>query len=148
MYREGPQFFQYTQHAQAWAVLNGMADRETARKMMSHAQEDSDVLKVTFSTSYEWFRALEKTGLYQMSQRNMEQWKGLLDLGCTTCPETPGETRSDCHAWSALPIYEMIRSVAGIFPDGPGCRALLRQLFYGQDQCPDEGCFQGLLAGS
>ena len=120
MYREGPQFFQYTQHAQAWAVLNGMADRETARKMMSHAQEDSDVLKVTFSTSYEWFRALEKTGLYQMSQRNMEQWKGLLDLGCTTCPETPGETRSDCHAWSALPIYEMIRSVAGIFPDGPG----------------------------
>ena len=120
MYREGPQFLQFTQHAQAWAVLNNMADTETARKMLTHAQEEEDVLKVTFSTSYEWFRALEQTGLYGMTEKNMELWKGLPALGCTTCPETPGETRSDCHAWSALPIYEMIRAAAGVSAAEPG----------------------------
>lgn len=120
MYREGPSFEQYTEHAQAWAVLNGMTDAEKSRRILRNAAEGRDVLKVTFSTSYEWFRALEQSGMYAYTEENMELWKGLLDLNCTTCPETPGDTRSDCHAWSALPIYEMIRSVAGICPDKAG----------------------------
>lgn len=119
MYREGPSFYQYTQHAQAWAVLNGMVQGERARAILKNALAE-DVLKVTFSTSYEWFRALEKTGMYEMTEENMELWKVLPALGCTTCPETPGNTRSDCHAWSALPIYEMIRVIAGIAPEGDG----------------------------
>lgn len=120
MYREGPGFQQYTQHAQAWAVLNGLAYGDKAKTALQHAWEEEDVLKVTFSTSYEWFRALEKVGMYSMTEKDMELWKGLPALGCTTCPETPGDTRSDCHAWSALPIYEMVRTMAGISPEGAG----------------------------
>ena len=33
---------------------------------------------------------------------------------------TPGETRSDSHAWSAHPIYDMLTLVAGIEPASPG----------------------------
>ncbi len=113
MYREGPEFEQYTQHAQAWAVLNGCGTEEQRQDMLRNAARGEDVLEISFATSYEWFRALQMTGLYQMSEENMEQWVQLAKQGHTTCPETPGETRSECHAWSALPIYELIRSIAG-----------------------------------
>ena len=114
LYREGPEFEQYSQHAQAWAVLDGMAEGERARAILCHAMNDPDVLRVSFSTSYEWFRALEKAGLYGLTESDMARWAALPVQGNTTCPETPENSRSECHAWSALPIYEFIRSMAGI----------------------------------
>jgi hypothetical protein len=44
----------------------------------------------------------------------MMRWAALPAQGCTTCPEEPENGRSECHAWSALPLYEMIRVMAGI----------------------------------
>lgn len=120
LYREGPGFEQYTQHAQAWAVLNEIGDPETTRKMLKAAMTEERILKVSFSTSYEWFRALEKAGLYEETKSNMMRWAQLPALGNTTCPEEPKDGRSECHAWSALPLYEMIRCMAGIQPAFPG----------------------------
>lgn len=114
MFREGPVFEQYSQHAQSWAVLNGMLEDEQAVQALLHAMEDEDVLPCSFSTSFEWFRALEMAGLYEKTQQNMKRWATLPAMGNTTCPETPGESRSECHAWSALPIYEFVRTMAGI----------------------------------
>lgn len=120
MYKEGPDTRQYTRHAQAWAVLNELQDKETGRKILINALEGEDVIPCSFSASYEWFRALEMVGMYEMTKNDMFRWKELLDMGCTTCPETPGISRSECHAWSALPMYEMVRIMAGISPKGPG----------------------------
>lgn len=120
MYREGPAFEQYTWHAQAWAVLNEMVEGQKAREILSSAIEDENCLRCSFSTAYEWFRALEKAGMYGEMRSFLGEWIGLLDLDCTTCPETPKQARSDCHAWSALPMYEMIHTIAGIAPDGIG----------------------------
>ena len=116
MYREGPAFRQYTQHAQAWAVLCGIGDARCLRAAM----DAPDVLRVTFSTSNEWFRALEKAGLYNHAKKTLQQWIDLIALGCKTCPETPGITRSENHAWSAQPMLELIRGVAGIRQEGIG----------------------------
>lgn len=114
MYREGPTFEQYTQHAQAWAILDGLATGEKARTILHHAMDDSEVLRVSFSTSYEWFRALEKAGLYDLTESDMARWAALPSQGSTTCPETPENSRSECHAWSALPIYELAHTIAGV----------------------------------
>ena len=116
MYREGPSFEQYTQHAQAWAVLCGIGGERCMREALS----GEDVLRVTFATSYEWMRALEKTGLYAHAREALQPWIDLIDLDCRTCPETPNLPRSENHAWSALPMLELIRGVAGIQPDGAG----------------------------
>ena len=35
-----------------------------------------------------------------------QDWQDFIDLHCTTFPETPFDPRSDCHAWSALPLWE------------------------------------------
>ncbi len=44
----------------------------------------------------------------------------MLDLGLTTWAETPEPTRSDCHAWSAHPNFDLLATVAGIEPAAPG----------------------------
>jgi hypothetical protein len=44
----------------------------------------------------------------------------MLDLGLTTFAEKPEPTRSDCHAWSASPVYELLATVCGIEPASPG----------------------------
>lgn len=114
LFREGPTFHQYSRHAQAWAVLNGLKDGEAAVQLLQTAIAKKDCLKCSFSTSYEWFRALERAGLFDALRNELDPWIGLLTLGCTTCPETPLNARSDCHAWSALPLYELIHTLAGI----------------------------------
>ena len=49
-----------------------------------------------------------------LSARQMDWWIKLLEEHCTTCPETPSNSRSECHAWSALPMYELISVMGGI----------------------------------
>lgn len=119
MYREGPTYLQFTQMAQAWAVLNDMTDEGKAVVILKNAIADSECLQCSFSTAYEWFRALEKAGLYDEMRMSLNDWIGLLELDCTTCPETPREARSECHAWSALPLFEMMRTLAGVRSAGP-----------------------------
>ena len=117
MYREGPVYNQFTQHAQAWAVLCGIGDEKCLRA----AASDPDVLPVTFSTANEWFRALEQTGLYaEYGKKSLQPWIDLIALDCKTCPETPVDSRSENHAWSAQPMLELIRGVAGIRQEGVG----------------------------
>jgi hypothetical protein len=48
----------------------------------------------------------------------------MLAQGLTTFAETVdrpgGSSRSDCHAWSAHPTFDLLRIVAGIRPVAPG----------------------------
>ncbi len=96
---------QYSRHAQAWAVLCGLTEGRGSREILQRAIDDPKVLKCSFSTSYEWFRAMETAGMTEEIQKEIGEWTELLDLHCTCCPETPKGARSDCHAWSALPLY-------------------------------------------
>ena len=114
LYREGPTYREFTQHAQSWAVLNDMLSVEAAREVMRKALTEEDVLRCYFSTCYELFRACEKVGCYELTYQQMAWWIRLLDEHCTTCPETPENSRSECHAWSALPMYEFMSAIAGI----------------------------------
>jgi len=50
------------------------------------------------------------------------KWNMLLDLGPTTFPE--GVNRSECHAWSASPNFEMPALFAGIQPASPGFKTV------------------------
>ncbi|MBP3217563.1 MAG: hypothetical protein J6M46_04245 [Lachnospiraceae bacterium] len=114
LYREGPAYEEYSQHAQSWAVLNGMKRGEEAAVMMRRTFEEADVLRCYFSTCYELFRACEEAGCYELTAQQMDWWIRLIDEHCTTCPETPAHSRSECHAWSALPMYELIHVLAGV----------------------------------
>lgn len=111
MVREGPACQQFTRHAQAWAVINGLLDAAESQRALRAAVACPPC---SFAASYEWFRALEQAGMEDQMRRDLDAWIGLLSRGSTTCPEEPHHPRSECHAWSALPLYEFMRTWAGI----------------------------------
>ena len=65
-------------------------------------------------------RALEHSGLGDLYVTQLRPWYNMLDLGLSTWAETPEPSRSDCHAWSASPNYDLLTVVAGIQPGAPG----------------------------
>jgi alpha-L-rhamnosidase len=65
-------------------------------------------------------RAFEHTGMGDLYLSQLNPWYNMLDLGLSTWAETPEPTRSDCHAWSASPNYDLLTIVAGIAPGAPG----------------------------
>jgi hypothetical protein len=128
LYREGPDFEEYSQHAQVWAVLAGAASAERARGVMNKVLRDTSLIPCSFVMQYYLFRALEKAGMYGETEGLWELWKGLPDLGLTTVPEVPGpRTRSDCHAWGALLLHELPRKFLGIAPAEPGYKTITIQ---------------------
>ncbi len=69
-------------------------------------------------------RALEHAGLSDLYLGSLGPWRSMLDLGLTTFAETAEPTRSDDHAWSAHPNYDLLTLVAGIRPGSPGFRTV------------------------
>ncbi len=65
-------------------------------------------------------RALEHAGMGDAYVSQLGPWYSMLRLGLSTWAETPEPTRSDCHAWSASPNYDLLTLVAGIEPGAPG----------------------------
>jgi len=78
------------------------------------------VLSASYYFRFYLSRALEHTGMADSYIDSIRPWRDLLALHFSTWPETPGETRSDSHAWSAHPIYDLLTLVAGIEPASPG----------------------------
>jgi alpha-L-rhamnosidase len=69
-------------------------------------------------------RALEHAGMADLYSQQLQPWRDMLRLGLTTWAENPEPTRSDCHAWSATPNYDLLTLVAGIRPEAPGFRSV------------------------
>lgn len=65
-------------------------------------------------------RALDRVGMGHDYIKLLGPWRAMLRRGLTTWAETPPPTRSDCHAWSAHPAYDLLTTVAGIRPAAPG----------------------------
>jgi hypothetical protein len=66
-------------------------------------------------------RALDKLGRGDDYLVELEPWREMLQLGLSTWAESPfDDVRSDCHAWSAHPNYDLLTIVAGIRPAAPG----------------------------
>ena len=70
-------------------------------------------------------RALDHAGLADLYLGSLGPWRSMLDIGLTTWAETAEPTRSDDHAWSAHPNYDLLTLVAGIRPASPGFRTVL-----------------------
>lgn len=121
LYREGPATEEYSQHAQFYAVLNDLVSGEEAVELMQRTIQDETLVKATFPLQFDLFRALEKAGLYEETEKLWPLWQSLLDEGLSTVPEVPGnQTRSDCHAWGAELLYEYPNRILGVYPDKPG----------------------------
>lgn len=110
----------FSQHANILAVLTDAIPPEEQLSVMKTVLSDSSLTQCTYYFRYYLFRAMKRTGLGDDYIKQLEPWRVMLSLGLTTWAENPEPTRSDCHAWSAHPNFDLLATVAGIEPAAPG----------------------------
>jgi hypothetical protein len=78
------------------------------------------ILSASYYFRFYLARAMDHAGLADDYLRSLDPWRKILPLHFSTWPEIPGDTRSDSHAWTSHPIYDLLTLVAGIEPATPG----------------------------
>ena len=87
---------------------------------MRRAMEAEDLAKASYFFQFYLTRALDHAGLGDMYLETLAPWRTMLAQGLTTTLEYPDPGRSDTHAWSAHPAYDLTTMIAGIRPGAPG----------------------------
>jgi hypothetical protein len=67
---------------------------------------------------------MKMTGMADDYTQMLGSWERMLENGLTTFQEGDYKDRSDCHAWSASPLYHFLSLVAGISPAEPGFQSV------------------------
>lgn len=124
----------FSEEANALGVIQDVIPRDRQRAAMQsildHKVTGPAVPTGEFSPASLYFRfyvarALDHAGMDDLYLGMLGPWRGMLDNGLTTWAETADPTRSDDHAWSAHPNYDLVTLVAGIRPASPGFATVL-----------------------
>jgi hypothetical protein len=121
----------FSQHANilgVWLdVIPAEKQKEVLRKVLSKSDTGfaaaGDVPPMTVATYYFRFylaRAIEHAGMGDEYLKLLAPWRQMVGLGLTTWAESPEPTRSDSHAWSSHPNFDLLRIVAGLRPKSAG----------------------------
>ena len=120
-YTDSPGVSAYSQHAQVFAVLTDTVPGEDSQRILKCALADSQKFApCSVSMMFYLFRALEKAGLYGLTEPLWNPWRQMLKDNLTTCVENDTDGRSDCHAWGSLILYELPAVILGVRPGAPG----------------------------
>ena len=117
---DGPAASDLSQHAQVLGVLTGTFSPEEGCKAMQKCMTEKGFTRCTVAWNFYLFRALEETGLYHLTNGCWDVWRHMIANGCTTCVESEGYNRSECHAWGSLILYELPSVTLGVRPASPG----------------------------
>jgi len=109
----------YSQHANFLGVLLDIIPKQRQREVMTKVLSVSDpgfkaganlppMEKASYYYRFYLARALEHAGMGDRYLELLGPWKEMLALGLTTWAEMPEPTRSDSHAWSAHPNYDLL----------------------------------------
>lgn len=104
-------------------VLNRILSASEIADTSNSFRANGPVPPMTLATYYFRFylaRAVEHVGMGDRYLQLLQPWHEMVNLSLTTWAESPEPTRSDSHAWSAHPNFDLLTIVAGIHPDTPG----------------------------
>jgi alpha-L-rhamnosidase len=114
----------FSQHANILTVLTDAVPATQQAAIMQKTITDASLIQATFYFKFYLFQALKKVGMGDQLLPQLQPWRDMLAIGLTTFAENPEPTRSDCHAWSASPLYEFLSTVCGINPAEPGFKSV------------------------
>ncbi len=123
----------FSQHANALAIWLDVIPKDQQQSVMRRVlglgapatPNEPSLSGASYYFRFYLARALEHAGMADYYVATLEPWRQMLRMGLTTWAETPEPTRSDSHAWSAHPNYDLLRLVAGIRPGAPGFSELV-----------------------
>jgi alpha-L-rhamnosidase len=114
----------FSQHANVLAVLVDLVDANDQQALVEKIISEKDLTQCTFYYRYYLIRAAKKVGFGDRYVEMLGPWRDMLKIGLTTFAENPEPSRSDCHAWSASPNYDLLATVCGIMPAEPGFKSV------------------------
>lgn len=131
----------FSQHANILTVLTDAIPVAQQATLIQKTITDTSLIQATFYFKFYLFQALKKVGQGDRLLPQLQPWRDMLAIGLTTFAENPEPTRSDCHAWSASPLYEFLSTVCGINPAEPGFKSVriepsLGKLQFAEGQMP------------
>jgi len=143
---DSPLKHDFSQHANLWVILCDMIPQDKQADYFTKIDSDPTLIQCTIYYRFYLMRAMEKAGLADSYLDRIKPWTTMLDMGLSTFAERPEPTRSDCHAWSASPVYELLATVAGVTPASPGFKTVriephFNKLPYLKCQVPHEKGF-------
>lgn len=89
------------------------------------------MIQLTIYFRFYLARCLQKTNLGDLYFNILGPWYNMIGQGLTTFAETDFKPRSDCHAWSASPLFDFLHTIAGIQPASPGFKTVLIEPNFG-----------------
>ncbi len=121
----------FSQHANILGVWLDAVARARQKDVLTKILSVSDagyaasgplpaLTKATYYFRFYLARAVDHAGMGDQYLQLLGPWREMVSLGLTTWAEQPDPTRSDSHAWSAHPNYDLLTIVAGIRPRTPG----------------------------
>jgi len=123
LYADTPDKKHFSMHSNIMAVLCGIVPKEEQAEFVNRIVDTKTLTPTTLYFDFYLGRAMNQAQAGDLYMTLLDKWKNLLSLGLTTFPE--GVDRSECHAWSASPDFEMLATFAGIQPQTPGFKKVL-----------------------
>lgn len=117
---ETPEKQIYSQHCNVLGILTNAIPVEKQTEIMTKILYDKSLIQTTIYFKFYLFEALLKSKKGNDYISLLDNWKNMMRDGLTTFAETDVNPRSECHAWSASPVYHLLKIVAGIQPTKPG----------------------------
>lgn len=114
----------FSQHANVLAVLAGLVTGPDARDLIARTIADTSLVQCSYYFRHYLHTAVHRIGDGDRYLDLLGEWETMLSRGLTTWAERPDASlnppRSDCHAWSSSPNFEIFRTVVGIDSAAPG----------------------------
>jgi len=110
----------FSQHANILAVLTSAWPQEMQKEIILRINKDTTIAQCSYYFKFYFTEAIKKAGLGELYLETLVPWKEMLQNGLTTFMEGPEPSRSDCHAWSASPLFHFYSFICGIEPAAPG----------------------------
>ncbi|HEY2860093.1 MAG TPA: alpha-L-rhamnosidase C-terminal domain-containing protein, partial [Terracidiphilus sp.] len=130
MLADNPDQKNFSQQANILGVLYDVIPKQEQREVLRRlltiepGTTPDGILSASYYFRFYLARAMDHAGLADEYLKSLDPWRKLLPLHFSTWPEIPGDTRSDSHAWTAHPIYDLLTLVAGIEPASPGFKTV------------------------
>ena len=110
----------FSQHANILGILTQTISTDLQKEVTQKILNDSSMAQSTYYFRFYLTEVLREVGMADQYLETLGPWETMLKNGLTTFAEKDEPSRSDCHAWSASPIYHFYSLVAGITPDSVG----------------------------
>jgi hypothetical protein len=124
MFAETPAKQAWTQHTNIMAVLTNAIPQAAQQDLLKLVLEDKTLIPAQIYFKFYLVQALKKAGMGELYLSNMQPWENMITQGLTTFAEKDEDARSDCHAWSASPSYDLLATICGIRPGEIGFKTV------------------------